>query len=404
MRTRRRILLVAIPVLVLLITVSVASRLLDRGARWLEISREPLVRRVAASGELRSSNPLSVGCPSIRGMWQFTITRLTPEGKHVQQGVPLVGFDAKELVERREVKASQLETATKERDKTRLEQQEALADLKLSLAEAKAGKARLTRKLEVPARLRARIELDKLRLEAQLADREIEILGKQVDTQRDNMRARIGAAEQRVQALEREVAAIGKQIGRMTVKAQRAGYVVHRPDWRGDKPKVGESVWSGRTLMEIADLSQMEVSAEIGEPDAGFVEVGQRVEIRLDAAPERTFTGRIVGLGRLFRTKSWDVPSRVFDATVAIDEPDPDLMRPGMAADLVILAPSSEQVVQIPEEALRYTEQGIMVELQDPPFGSEMRPVVLGERWEGQVVVEDGLEPGDRIALPGGET
>ena len=140
------------------------------------------------------------------------------------------------------------------------------------------------------------------------------------------------------------------------------------------------------------------MQAEVAERDAQYVEEGQRVEIRLDANPDRVFTGRIRQLGKLFHTKSAEVPTMVFDALISIDEPDPELMRPGMAASVEILAPVDEPVIQIPESAVRVTDAGPTVEVERNGSTSRIA-VTLGPRWEGQVIVTEGLEEGDLVRV-----
>ncbi|MDH3285917.1 MAG: HlyD family efflux transporter periplasmic adaptor subunit, partial [Acidobacteriota bacterium] len=185
-----------------------------------------------------------------------------------------------------------------------------------------------------------------------------------------------------------------------TVRAPRGGFVVHVPDENGGKVKVGESVWQGRQIVELADLGRMEVAAEVAEPDAGFVAVGQSVEIRLDASPDRRFRGRVEKLGRLFHPRASEDPSMVFDAVVSIDETDPELMRPGMAAKLRILSESGEPVIQIPEAAIRSGQGGPTVAVRKASGKVKTVPVELGPRWRGTVVVTGGLEEGDAVELP----
>jgi multidrug efflux pump subunit AcrA (membrane-fusion protein) len=108
------------------------------------------------------------------------------------------------------------------------------------------------------------------------------------------------------------------------------------------------------------------------------------------------FTGRIRQLGKLFHTKSAEVPTMVFDALISIDEPDTELMRPGMAASVEIIAPVVEPVIQIPESAVLMTDGGPTVTVERD--GTPRRVAVeLGPRWEGKVIVAAGLEEGDVV-------
>ena len=109
------------------------------------------------------------------------------------------------LVERLDVKRSELDTARKELEKPRLEQAEKLDALRLELAELKAKKARLDRKLGVPASLQGRIELEKTRLDRTLAVEEIRIMEERIRLQTLAKSSLIERAEGRVEILTLEI-------------------------------------------------------------------------------------------------------------------------------------------------------------------------------------------------------
>ena len=71
-----------------------------------------------------------------------------------------------------------------------------------------------------------------------------------------------------------------------------------------------------------------------------------------------------------------------------------------MAAGVDISVPSSEPVIQIRETAVRMTDAGPVVDVRRGG-GLEAVEVTLGPRWEGQVVVEQGLSEGDRVRIHG---
>jgi HlyD family secretion protein len=400
---QRRSLRVFIPIVVVaaLAWVGIASGgwLEPSGPRWETVVDEPMVRRIPAGGELRSADSVQVGCPPIQRKWEFRIKFLAPEGAEVQAGEPVVGFDAKDLDEQLQVSLSQLNTAQSRLEQTRFQQREQREKLILERAEAVANGARLDQKLAVPENLEARNELAKLRLDKELADDTLRLIDLRVQATQDNEKALIRTAENRVAKFEREVAETEASIVAHTILAPRSGFVVHQTNWQGEKPKIGESMWIGRQVLDIADLSSMEIIAEVAEPDARWVKAGQRVEVRLDASPERVFEGEIRELGRLFRVKSAEVPKMVFDVTILLDDPDPKLMRPGMASSVEILAPSNHSVIQIPEGAVRIERGRPVVTAKRTSGKLETVEVELGSRWDGRVVVLDGLAIGDRIAV-----
>jgi multidrug resistance efflux pump len=302
-------------------------------------------QKVVAQGTLNSRVKDSLG-PSVPGIWRYSITHLAAEGQNVPAGTPVVGFDPKELTDRLTVRKSELEAARKELEKTVLEGQQSLEEMQLQLAESRMKLDKAKRKLEVPSDLVGGLQQTVEKYEADLAQLEFELNGRRVETARKNLEAKRRTQQSKIARWSADVQTIQRSIEMMQLKAPRAGCVVYVvEDQQDGKPRVGGEVWHGREVVEIADLSQMEVDARVPEPDASRVRLGQRAEIRLDVNPDRLFTGKVTELGRVFHAKSQETPNIVFDATISIENPDPELMRPGMAAEVTLLpdaAPSGE--------------------------------------------------------------
>jgi len=293
--------------------------------------------KLVAQGTLTSRVKNALG-PRVQGVWRYTITQLAPEGEDVAAGTVVAAFDPKELTDRLALQQSQLDAARKELEKTVLEGQQGVEELELQLAESKMKLEKAERKLDVPDDLVGGLQQSVERYDAELARLEYALNQRRVETARANLVARRANQEAKVARLDAEVQQVLRSIEAMKLRAPRAGCVVYIVEDEEDgKPRVGGEVWQGRDVIEIADLSAMEVDARVPEPDAGRIGVGQRAEVRLDANPDRLFTGRVTELGRVFHPKSPETPSVVFDATVSIDNPDPHLMRPGMAAEVTIL-------------------------------------------------------------------
>lgn len=380
------------------LAVSIESRDGIDDDRWIEVTEAPFVRRIHAAGELRSADTVVVGCPPVQGMWNFTITWLETEGKEVAEGQRILSFDGQRLRERLQLVRSRLDTARSELVRTKIQQETRHEDLLLEQAESLARFSRINQKLSVPDRFQARIELAKFELDREFTEEELRLIALRIETQETNRESMVRSAENRVAEYERKVRQLETSLAALTVTAQRAGFVVHVENWGGKKPKVGETIWSGASILEIADLSSMEVFAHVAERDARYVEAGQRVEVRLDASPDRVFEGEIVQLGKLFRTKSADVPTIVFDVVILVDDPDPELMRPGMSAGVEIMAPDKRAVIQVPEAAVEIVDGAPVLRIERDGARRTI-PVTLGLRWEGNVIVTEGLVAGDHVKV-----
>lgn len=364
-----------------------------------KVTRGPFHIKVHANGQLQSAASLHIGCPPVPYIWNFTISFMAPEGKEVKEGDLILSFDAKELMERMQVRQTELDTAKKELERLRLAEQEAKDNLDLKLAEAKVKTQKARQKADQPEEFIQLNELKKNQMDLELAQMQQKVAENRVKNQESGMRTRIRTQEAKVKRLEKRVASYRDSIDIMKVKAPKPGMVVYTPDWDGNKKVVGDRCWRGATVMELPDLSRMQVKAIIPEPQAGKVAKDLETEIRLDSSPERVFKGKIKSLARIFRTKSEEQPAIVFDAIIDIKDPDPETMRPGMAASVDIIVSSKENVLQVPEDAIVYLQEGMFAR-KKTLAGQKMTPVTIGARSAGVVEILEGLNENDRVLIP----
>jgi HlyD family secretion protein len=135
---------------------------------------------------------------------------------------------------------------------------------------------------------------------------------------------------------------------RCTIYSPVDGIVIDR------KVDVGQTVaasMSAPTLFLIAnDLTKMQIDANVAEADIGGVAVGQQVDFTVDAFPLRTFTGQVVQV----RNAPLTVQSVVtYDTVIEVGNPDLKL-KPGMTANVSIVTARRENVLKIPNAALRF--------------------------------------------------
>jgi HlyD family secretion protein len=121
---------------------------------------------------------------------------------------------------------------------------------------------------------------------------------------------------------------------------------------------IGQTVaasFQAPVLFVIAnDMSQMQVNASIDEADIGRVRQGQEVTFRVDAYPERAFTGRVQQV-RLQPITNQNVVT--YNTIISVANDDLKLM-PGMTATVSVIVESRKDVVRIPATALRFRPEG----------------------------------------------
>lgn len=126
----------------------------------------------------------------------------------------------------------------------------------------------------------------------------------------------------------------------------------------------GQTVASGfetPTLFTIAaDLTQMQVVADVDEADIGDVEEGQRVSFTVDAYPNDVFEGVVtqIRLGDASSTSSTSTTTTVVTYEVVISAPNPDLkLKPRLTANVTIYILDKKDVLSVPNKALRFTPE-----------------------------------------------
>ena len=128
--------------------------------------------------------------------------------------------------------------------------------------------------------------------------------------------------------------------------------------------EAGQTVASGfetPTLFTIAaDLTQMQVVADVDEADIGGVVEGQRASFTVDAYPNDVFEGVVtqIRLGDASSTSSTSSTTTVVTYEVVISAPNPDLkLKPRLTANVTIYILDKKDVLSVPNKALRFTPE-----------------------------------------------
>jgi HlyD family secretion protein len=181
----------------------------------------------------------------------------------------------------------------------------------------------------------------------------------QLDTARATSQsadAAVGAAKAQVtqaaaQAQQKSAAVTVAQtnVEYSTIRSPIDGTVIAR------SVDVGQTVaasLAAPTLFTIAqDLTKMQVYVSTDESDVGTIQAGQEVSFKVDAFPKDTFKGKVSAV-RLNAT----TVQNVVTYTTIVDFDNPDLkLFPGMTAYVTVPVATANNVVKIPNGALRYT-------------------------------------------------
>lgn len=193
------------------------------------------------------------------------------------------------------------------------------------------------------------------------------------------------------------------QLDNYTIKSPIAGTIVEKNVKQGDK--LDSSSAATGSLCTIFDLSYLTMTLNVDELDISKVQVGQAVEITVDAIEGRTYSGVVTNVN-INGTTQGGVTS--YPVTIRIDETDGLL--PGMNVDVAIEVESKAGVLAVPVSAVQrgnlvLVRTGEAPEGEQPavgedglPVGYEYREVTLGINDDDYIEITGGLEEGDQIA------
>jgi len=363
----------------------------------VRVERGDLVIGVDVTGTLRAVESSVLGPPQIRDVWRFKIAMMADEGTEVKAGEPILAFDPSELQQRLQTKLADLDSARTEVEKKRIDIAVTIANDSLALAEVEARLRKAHLVADQPSELHSNIEVEKARLDLELAELEVGLVRRRIDATRRAGEEELGVIEANLEQVESEVQQIRNGIERMQRTAPRDGIVIHVTNWRNEKKRIGDGCWVAEPVLEIPDLNQMEADGEVEEAQGGRIREGQPVEIRLDAHPDRKYSGAVETISRAVQEKSWRNPRKVVHLTLSLDETDPERMRPGMRFRGTIEIERHPGATLIPVGAV-FRVGGRTVVFRHGLGGWQKAAVELGDRNADQVEVLDGLEPGDLVS------
>ena len=163
--------------------------------------------------------------------------------------------------------------------------------------------------------------------------------------------AQVAQAQAQVQQAEAALSVAEVNLSHTTITSPIDGIVVSRD------VNVGQTVaasLSAPTLFTIAnDLTAMQVIANIDQADIGLVEQAKSVKFSVDAFPGKEFDGKIEQM-RLNPVNVQNVVT--YNVVIDVNNPDQKL-KPGMTANLTITIDERNNVLKVPNSALRFTPQ-----------------------------------------------
>lgn len=352
---------------------------------------------VTTSGELEAKNSENImgpaGMREVR-IWQVQITDIVPEGTIVDSGQYVASLDRAEITNRMKDLESELEKLESQYIKTKLDTsmdmraaREELINLKYALEERKITVEQSI--YEPPATQRqAKIELEK-------AERAFEQAEKNYKLRLDKANANMQEVSATYTQSQRRLEQIKEVLAGFTVTAPKAGMVIYKRNWDGSKMGIGSTLGSWENVVAtLPNLKEMISKTFVNEIDISKVKVGQKVQISVDAFPDRKYSGKVTevaNIGEQMRNSN----AKVFEVKIIVHEFD-SILRPAMTTKNVINTSIIPKVLFIPIESVHNSDSLTYVYMADSRVKKQIR---TGLTNENQIIVKEGLKEGDEVYL-----
>jgi HlyD family secretion protein len=391
--------IVAVLAIIILIIIGRISKKKDVANLYVEAKKGQFEIVVSTTGELQAEKSEDITGPDftqsrqIRAM-EIKITDLVPEGTQVKAGDFIATLDRtsfdntlKDELEKLTTFESNLEVKMLDTAVTLSDLRDNIKNLRFSVEEAEITLEES--KYEPPTTIRqAEISLDKAK---RSLEQTIKGYSLKVEQARSDMKTiKFNLSEQR-----QKVADLQKILSKFTIYAPSDGMVIYKRDRTNAKRKVGSSIspWDN-VVATLPDMSSMISKTYVNEIDVSKVKAGQKVELLVDAFPDKKYSGVVYSVANIGEQLP-NADAKVFEVVIKVDGSDP-ILRPSMTTGNKIITNTIQDVTYVPLESIQTGADSI-------PFvftkKGARQIVVLGEENENNAVIDQGLTAGTVIYL-----
>jgi len=289
-----------------------------------KVRQGDVVVRTFTRGELRAVRSATLSAPNLFGSIQ--VTKLAPLGASAKEKNLIVEFDDSEVVARLEQKQLELEQFDEQIKKSQADLAIRNNQDQVDLLRARYSVRRA--QLEVK-RNEILSEIDQKKNNLKQSEQALKQLESDIKSKQDQAQAELNVLmEKRRRSLldiQRErmrlaqVKLLSPISGLVAIKQNRSGFGgmfgTAVPDIRE-----GDQLQPGIPVAEVLDLSELEVTARVGELDRANLKEGQEVLMRLDALSDKVFNGKIKSMSGTASANVFSSdPGKKFDVVFSID-------------------------------------------------------------------------------------
>ena len=367
------------------------------------VQRGEFVDYLPLRGEVKAVRSVTIAAPFQAGDLQ--ILKLANNGQQVKKGDTIVEFDTstlkQELAQDQSTEKSAEAEIQQSRAQARIKEEQDLTDVMKARYSVESAKLDASKQ-----EILSKIDGEEAQLKLADAQQQLKEAEAKLKADQTSDAADIQSKQEAHDKAVYQVKLAERSLSVLVLKAPLNGMVALDTNWRAAGPfgsgapyKAGDRPWPGAAIAELPDLSSLNITARIDESERGRIQVGLPVSVRVDAIPDRDFSGHISEISTIATVDfSGGWPFRKnFTMTIALDSSDPRL-RPGMSANVRVATERVANAITIPSRALFYKEgQSVTYVLRGSKY--EARVVEVERRSADEILIAKGLQAGERVAL-----
>lgn len=209
------------------------------------------------------------------------------------------------------------------------------------------------------------------------------------DAVREWERVKDGPDPDDIRAAEARIAAIEATLGLSSLNAPFAGTITEVIS------KIGDQVSPGTVSFRLDDLSRLLVDVLVPEADINRISIGQPVTMTFDAILDKEYNGEVIEVGQVGSSQTGIVN---FVVTIELTDADA-LVRPGMTAGVNIVVNQLEDVLLVPNRAVRLREGKRVVYLLKDGVPTPIDIEIGAQSDMVSELLGGGVKEGDLVVL-----
>lgn len=349
-------------------------------------------------GEIEALNSINISSPNLS--WRFgnlKIANIVIDGTDVKAGDTLITFDPSEVrkaildyEDRLVVSNAELEKMLAQHE---LDMEELNADYEVTRISHE-----ITRMQLESAAHESDIKRREIKVNLDKADISLNRAKEQIENRRKIQVEEVKQKKLSIRQDEERLKEAHRTLDKLFIVAPAPGIAIISHNWStNNKFQVGDQCWSSQQLIQLPDLSQVKAKVNINEVDISKITKGLKVQIRPDAFSDSTFTGYVSAVANLAQNKNNQSQIKVFPVEIIVNEYNKNLL-PGLTVSCRIIVDEIPNVKYIPLEAL-HVEGNKNFVYRKTASGYDRVEVQVGYTNSDYIIIESGLEKGDKVAL-----